>query len=178
MEIVIGNLIDFTIMINVTIIMKITIHIIMEIIMKSSLIGVFYELRVGAHVLVFSGFPWHSLFFWVWLGFGEFPWFSLVLNGFWLVFRGCRNQPSLQSLIERSMTGMQFGQWHECQNQAFLHSLIEWSMTRMQFGQWHGCRLLSVNHTQCICVIDHSQWHKCSSVNDTNADTRLFCTPL
>ena len=65
MEIVIGNLIDFTIMINVTIIMKITIDIIMEIIMKSSLIGVFYEFRVGAHVLVFSGFPWHSLFFWV-----------------------------------------------------------------------------------------------------------------
>ena len=46
-------------------------------------------------------------------------------------------------------------QWHECRHQTFLHPLIERSMTRMQFGQWHRCRLLSVNHTHCIRVIDH-----------------------
>ena len=43
MEIVIGNLINFTIKINVTIIMKIAIDIIIEIIMKSSLNSIHYQ---------------------------------------------------------------------------------------------------------------------------------------
>ena len=77
---------------------------------------------------------------------------------------------------------------------AQLSFLREWSMTRMHFGQWHECRWLSVNHTQCIRVIDHwsmtrmptraqlsflrersmtrmhfGQWHECRlmSVNHT-----------
>ena len=40
--------------------------------------------------------------------------------------------------------------WHKCCHQTFLHPLVERSITRMQFGQWHGCRLLSVNYIQSV----------------------------
>ena len=78
-----------------------------------------------------------------------------------------------------ALVSLTIGQWYKCRNQAFLHFFIERSMTRMQLGQWHGYRMMSVNHTQCMRVIDHRSMKRMPepgffalpyrAVNDTNA---------